>query len=167
VCYPGYLWFNGYIPPNKINSVDPVTGKPNGIMGVPADYKPAVQPLIQWGSTALPSNAPGNTNVSSYWDTNTVWVPMKDGSVQRTTFNDNLNPWRNQYMPSTRQFNVDASLFKRVSINERVSLRFNADFFNVFNHPGNRIIVDATGVLSTRYSGQTARQVQLTLRLYW
>jgi hypothetical protein len=44
-CFPGYLWWNGYIPANRINSVD-ASGKPNGIMGVPADYKPAQAPLI-------------------------------------------------------------------------------------------------------------------------
>jgi len=37
-----YLWWNGYIPANKINSVD-VNGKPNGIMGVPANYKPSAR----------------------------------------------------------------------------------------------------------------------------
>jgi hypothetical protein len=26
VCWPGYLWWNGYIPANRINSYDPVTG---------------------------------------------------------------------------------------------------------------------------------------------
>jgi hypothetical protein len=46
-CYPGYLWWNGYIPANKINSVD-AGGRPNGIMGVPANYKPATAPLIPW-----------------------------------------------------------------------------------------------------------------------
>jgi hypothetical protein len=30
------LWFNGYVPSNRINSADPVTGKSNGIMGGPA-----------------------------------------------------------------------------------------------------------------------------------
>ena len=39
-CYPGYLWWNGYIPANRINSRD-ASGKPNGIMGVPSNYKPA------------------------------------------------------------------------------------------------------------------------------
>ena len=46
-CYPGYLWWNGYIPANQINSVD-ANGKPNGYMGIPSDYKPAVAPLWPW-----------------------------------------------------------------------------------------------------------------------
>ena len=51
-CRPGYLWWNGYIPANQINSYN-AAGQPNGIMGVPANYKPAAAPLIPWGSTAL------------------------------------------------------------------------------------------------------------------
>ena len=86
-CFPGYLWWNGYIPANRINSVD-ANGKPNGIMGVPDNYKPANAPLIPWGQTALPANAPADTDVSDFWDTNTVWMPAEQrdrstGGVQR------------------------------------------------------------------------------------
>ena len=81
-CFPGYLWWNGYIPANRINSVD-ANGKPNGIMGVPSNYKPATAPLIPWGQTALPPNAPAGTNVSGFWDTNSVWIPLNNGTVQR------------------------------------------------------------------------------------
>jgi thiol-disulfide isomerase/thioredoxin len=42
-------------------------GKPNGIMGVPADYKPASSPLITQGQTTLPANAPTNTVGSGTW----------------------------------------------------------------------------------------------------
>jgi hypothetical protein len=62
---------------------------------------------------------------------------------------------------------MDASLFKVLPITERIRLRFNADFFNVFNHPGNPDSVSGTGLLSTQSSGQTPRQMQLTLRLIW
>lgn len=163
-CFPGYLWFNGYIPANRINSTD-ASGKPNGIMGVPSDYKPSAAPLIVAGQTAMPANAPAGTNLVSFWDTNTVWIPLKDGTVQRATFNDGLHPWRQQYLPSSRQWGLDASIFKRVPINERLALRFNVDIFNVLNHPGNPSAVASTGVLSTRASGISPRVVQLTLRL--
>ena len=165
-CYPGYLWFNGYIPANRINSVG-ADGKPNGIMGVPANYKPSAAPLIQSGSTALPPNAPANTVVSGFWDTNNVWIPLANGTVQRATFNDNLHPWRLQYLPSSLQWNVDSSIFKAIPIKEDLIFRFNVDFFNVFNHPGNPSAVGANGVLSTRNSGTTPRVLQLTGRLTW
>ena len=136
-CQPGYLWYNGYIPANQINS-HAANGQPNGYEGVPADYKPAVTPLIPYGSTTLPANAPANLNISSYWDTNNVWIPLKNGTTQMVAYNPGLNPWRNQYMPGVRQWQQDASLFKNIPIHERISLRFTADFFNVFNHPGIR-----------------------------
>jgi hypothetical protein len=160
-CYPGYLWFNGYIPANQINSVN-AAGKPNGVMGVPASYKPSAQPLIPWPKTPSTSDP-----LYSYYGTNTFWLPLSNGTIQRTVFNDGLHPWRNQYLPGVRQWGLNASLFKRIPINERLNLRFNADFFNVLNHPGNPSSVTADGILSTRSSGSSSRELQLTLRLIW
>lgn len=165
-CYPGYLWYNGYIPSNKINSTD-ANGRPNGIMGVPSDYKPAVMPLIPWGTTTLPPNAPANTNISQFWDTNTVWIPLKNDQVQRTTYNDGLNPWRNQYIPGPLQWFQDVSLHKRFQIREGMALRFNFDAFNVFNHPNNSASVSSTGILSTRGQSNAARELQLGVRFTW
>ena len=161
VCVPGYLWTNaGYIPKNLINT-------PNGYQGIPADYQPAETPLIPYGSTALPANAPANTNVSTYWDTNNVWIPLNDGTVVRTSYNNGLNPWRNQYIPGVLQWNQDASLFKNIAITERVGFRFQVDFFNVFNHPGNPNTVGADGFENTTASGNQPRDLQLSLRLHW
>jgi hypothetical protein len=165
VCVPGYLWWNGYIPANQINSHD-ANGKPNGYEGIPANYKPAVTPLIPWGSTAMPANAPPGTNASTYWDTNTVWIPLKNGTTVRTNdFTGVLNPFQNQWKPGILQWGQDASLFKVVPINERANLRINADFFNVFNHPGNANNITADGMLSTRSSGNSPRTLQLSLRV--
>jgi hypothetical protein len=46
-------------------------------------------------------------------------------------------------------------------------LRFNLDFFNVFNHPNNPTAIADTGILSTRNSGSPARVTQVGLRLIW
>ena len=165
-CYPGYLWWNGYIPANQINSYDK-NGKPNGVMGVPDSYKAAASPLIPAGTTALPPNAPAGTNVQQFWDTNTVWIPLKNGTVQRTNFDNGLHPWRNQYLPGVRQWGMDASLFKFVNLTEGLVLRLNIDMFNVFNHPNDPNSIGGDGVLSTRNSGSGARTTQLTLRLQW
>jgi hypothetical protein len=161
VCWPGYLWWNGYIPANQINSVD-ASGKPNGVMGVPAEYKPAGQPLLPW-----PKNPDRNDPMFQYYGTNTVWITLKNGTSQRTAYNPGLHPWQNQYFPSVRQWNLDASLFKTIAIRDRVQVRFNADFFNVLNHPGNPPAVGGDGILDTRASAMAARQLQLTLRLTW
>lgn len=165
-CIPGYLWWNGYIPANQINSHD-AQGRPNGYEGVPADYKPAVTPLIPWGTTTLPANAPANTNISQYWDTNNVWTPLKNGTTQIVGYNNGLNPWRNQYLPSVRQWNMDLSAFKNVRFGERYNVRLSGDFFNALNHPGNPNTVGGDGFLNTRSSGTAARVVQLGLRLDW
>jgi hypothetical protein len=149
-----------------INSHDE-DGNPNGIMGVPSDYKPAAQPLIPWGQTELPPNAPPGTDLESYWDTNTVWLKLNNGKTQRATYNTSLPPWRNQYSPGPRQWFQDASLFKIVRLTEKLNLRFNVDFFNVFNNPNNPTSVAANGVLATRNSGSAARTTQLTVRLSW
>jgi hypothetical protein len=162
---PGYLWWNGYIPANKINSHD-ANGNPNGYEGVPASYKPAVTPLIPWGSTAMPANAPAGTNVSTYWDTNTVWIPLKDGTTVRTSdFTGVPNPFQNQWAPGVLQWGQDASLFKVIAIRESMFLRINADFFNVFNHPGNPNSITGDGMETTRSSGNSPRTLQLSLRL--
>jgi len=160
-CRSGFLWWNGYIPAHQINSVD-ANGRPNGVMGVPSNYKPAGEPLIPW--PAAPNRNDPNY---AFYGTNTVFVPLKNGTVQRTTFNDNLHPWRQQYLPGPRQWGLDASLFKTVRITEQVNLRFNADFFNVLNTPGNPNITGGNFMLSTVTSGQPARELQLTLRLTW
>jgi hypothetical protein len=165
-CIPGYLWWNGYIPADLINSHD-ANGNPNGYEGVPANYKPAVTPLIPWGTTTLPANAPANLNISQYWDTNNVWLPLKNGTTQIVGYNSGLNPWRNQYLPSVLQWNLDATLSKSFSFRERANLRFAADFFNVFNHPDNPNTVGGDGFLNCQASGQSPRVLQLSLRLTW
>jgi hypothetical protein len=94
-------------------------------------------------------------------------VRLKDGTMQRTTYNDGLHPWRNQFLPAAPIWGLDASLFKSIPITERVVLRFNADFFNVLNRPGLPTGVGGDGINSTWTSGLSARELQLTLRLSW
>jgi len=137
-------------------------------MGVPSNYKPAFAPLIPYGSTSLPAYAPANTDVSQFWDTNTVWIPLKDGTVQRTTYAPGLNPYQNQYRPGVITWGLDAGLIKNFPISERVNLRFNADAFNVLNHPGTPNAISGTsGILNTFGAASGGREVEFTLRLAW
>jgi hypothetical protein len=148
VCYDGYLWYNGYIPANRINSTD-AQGRPNGVMGVPKEYKPSNQPI----------------NTSN--DTNLVDIRLQNGSTVRIAVNDPIHPFRNLVTLGPKTIQMDASLFKRIRINERWNLRFNADFFNVMNNPGLPQPAADTGVLITRNSANGPRALQLTLRLLW
>ena len=148
VCYDGYLWYNGYIPANRINSTD-AQGQPNGVMGVPKEYKPSNQPI----------------NASN--DTNLVDIRLQNGSTVRIAVNDPIHPFRNLVTLGPKTIQMDASLFKRIRINERWNMRFNADFFNVMNNPGLPQPAADTGVLITRNSANGPRALQLTLRLLW
>jgi hypothetical protein len=161
VCYDGYLYYNGYIPANRINSYGS-NGLPNGVMGVPSDYKPSTQPVFATPAGGVSSSDPNK----AYYETNTTWVTLKDGSVVRTTLDPNLHPFRNQYVMGPWTFGLDASAFKSIPITERVVLRLNADFFNVLNNPG-LMQPGSDGIATTQYSANTPRQLQLTLRLTW
>jgi hypothetical protein len=161
VCYDGYLWYNGYIPANRINSTG-ANGKPNGVMGMPQGYQPVAQPIFPTPADGGSASDPNR----SYYETNTTWVTLANGVIQRTTMDTGLNPRRNQFVLGPWSFNVDASLFKRVQLTERVSLRFNADFFNVLNDPG-LAQPSSDGIVSKRLSSNSPRNLQLTLRLTW
>ena len=162
VCIPGYLYYNGYIPATRINSRD-AAGRPNGVMGVPSNYKPAHTPVIP-----IPAGGGSPTDpLAPFYDSNTVWVPMKDGTTQRVSIDTNLHPWRNQFVPGPWNFGMDASIFKAVRITERVTLRFNADFFSVLNNPGTPQPSSGSGILYMDASANAPREMQLTLRVTW
>jgi hypothetical protein len=159
----GYLYWNGYIPANRINSTDPRTGKPNGVMGVPDNYVPFQTPLLP-----TPKNGGSATDPNfAFYETNTVFVPLKDGTVQRTSLDTGLHPLQNQFALAPMIWNMAASMFKSVRLTERTYLRVNADFLNnVFNMPGTQT-PGGDGVILNRTSANSPRVLQLTMRLTW
>jgi uncharacterized protein (UPF0248 family) len=163
VCYDGYLYYNGYIPAHRINSVDPRTGQPNGVMGVPDSYQPFQTPLIPTpkdGGSRSDPNFP-------FYETNTVFVPLKNGTLQRVALDTGLHPMRNQYVMGPMRWTMDASAFKAIQIKEGMQLRFNIDFFNVFNMPGTRMPDATTGIVTNQFSDLGPRVLQLTGRFSW
>jgi hypothetical protein len=163
ICYDGWLYWNGYIPANRINSTDARTGRPNGVMGVPDSYRPFQLPIIP-----IPRDGgnPSDPNFGFY-DTNTVNVPLANGQLQRTTFDNGLHPLQQQFVLGPMLWNMAASVFKAVPITESVVLRVNADFLNnVFNMPGTNL-PGADGVILNRTSANAPRVLQLTMRLTW
>lgn len=129
---------------------------------MPSNYKPSHQPI--WPTPANPN--PSDPNYSLY-ETNLVYVPLKNGTQQRIAYDTGLNPLRNQYVPAPWQWTVNTSVFKVIPLNERFKLRLNMDFFNVFNVAGNPLPDSGTGILSLRTSNNGAGQLQWTLRLNW
>jgi hypothetical protein len=167
-CYDGWLLWNGYIPAHQIN-------QPDGIMGVPAGYKPAAQPLWPYPANYNSLNSSNDPNYG-YYGSNTVFITMKDGSVQEVEKSWNgdvysgfgaLHPWINQPILSTNTWTVDASITKNFAIRERFNLRLQADFFNAFNVPGNNFTPDGAGIVTNQYSQNAARVMQLSARISW
>ena len=162
VCYDGWLYYNGYIPANRINSYDS-NGKPNGVMGVPDSYKPFQTWLIP---TPKDGGNPSDP-LFQFYETNTVFVPLNNGTVQRVAYNPNLHPLQNQFVSGPIRWSMNASAFKAIPLTETVFLRFNIDFFNVFNTPGTAMPNATTGIITNQFSDIGARLLQLTLRLTW
>jgi len=90
VCQAGYLLWNGYIPAFLINSHDPKTGKPNGIEGVPDNYQAAMSPVLPYPAN-YPSLSAKTDPLYGYYGSNTVFIPLNDGTLQQVGFGG-LNP---------------------------------------------------------------------------
>jgi hypothetical protein len=152
-CFPGYLYFNGYIPANRINT-------PTGVLGIPSNYVPSNKPL-----NPIPAN--GVVADANFNDNNNVLVPLKNGQNQLVAFDTGLHPWRNQPVLGPWLTNLTASIYKSIPITERVTFRLNLDAFNVLNQPGMNLPNAADGIVSLRTSAQGARTMQYTARLTW
>ena len=152
-CFPGYLYYNGYIPANRIN----VAG---GVLGVPQSYTPSSAPI-----NPIPAN--GRVVDPNLNDNNNVYVPLKNGSLQLVNFDSGLNPWRNQAVQGPWISSMNASLSKSVPINEHVRLRLSVDAFNVLNQPGTNLPDTTTGIITLRTSAQGARTMQYGARISW
>jgi hypothetical protein len=170
-CTPGYLWYNGYISQRYINSRN-AAGLRNGVYGLPENYQPVQKPLHPWPKGGLPSDRGAND-----YDTDIVYVPIRNaaGNIvnQRVEFDLGYHPWRNQYKMGPFNWVMDASLQKYFNITEKVRLRVNVDFFNVFNVQGlNPPNSEGIVSLSNSYNpnsqtGFKPRQLQGSLRLQW
>jgi hypothetical protein len=157
-CYKAYLGYNGYIAPNLIN-------KPKGIQGVPASYVPSHEPLVP---VPADGGSPSDPNYQ-YYNTQTVKVTLANGKVVPVAYSpgpQGVHPFSHLYRQGPFEFGTDASLFKTFPIGERFNLKFNADFFNVFNQQGTQYPDSNTGIISTTSSYKNARVIQLA-RLSW
>jgi len=155
-CFNSYSWFNGYIPANKVN----VAG---GVQGLPANYTPFNGPLIRTPASGGSSSDPNY----AYYDTNSIVVPLANGSTVRTTYSPSISPTRAMSVQGPFNWTMDASVFKSLKITENVTFRLNADFFNVLNMQGLVNPDTGTGLISMRTSNNTPRQLQLAARLIW
>lgn len=147
VCRPAYLWFNGYLPPNVINT-------PNGVQGVPSDYKPYLAPI---------NNTPGTTNFGN----NNVTQTLANGQQVLTAFSPGpagVNPYNSGILQGPKNFQADISLYKEFAFKERYRLRFNVDAFNAFNIQGLTNPGTTDGIMQLQTSYWRPRQIQFTGR---
>ena len=159
-CLSAFLYYNAYINPAQINSVD-AKGNPNGIMGVPDGYKPAFQNLIPF-----PEKPVANDPNAPFYGTNTVLVGLKDGTAFRGAYGGIL-PLQNQYVETPGLWTLSTSLFKSFAIKERVRMRVQWDVFNPTNSPQEPQTPNTSGLIYTYLNGTAARSMQFSLRLLW
>jgi hypothetical protein len=174
VCRNSYLMWNGYIPAYLINSVDS-SGKPNGYMGIPADYKPAVAPLWPYPADYRSRNANNDPNFNNY-GTSYIWLTVTNQAAPvRVNLSGTGNggwaspvhPFNGLFLEAAGNWNFDTALFKSFVIKEGVKLRVQCDTFNTFNHPGDAVSAGGSGVASNYGSQNSARVLQLSMRLTW
>lgn len=163
-CYAGYLYWNGYISQKYINSYNSY-GIPNGIFGLPSDYKPAATPVNPW-----PVGGKSTDSGAAYYDTNYVFIKLANGTNQQVRYDTGLAPFRNQFMLGPSNWNLDASIRKNFFLRENVNLRVTFDVFNVLNRQGlNPPGSNGIASLQNSYSGFgfQPRQAQGSFRLEW
>ena len=132
-------------------------------MGVPDSYRPFQTPLIPTPKDGGSSSDPN----FQFYETNTVFVPLKNGTLQRVDLNPNLHPLQQQFISGPMLWVMNASAFKSIQLREQMFLRFNIDFFNVFNMPGTTLPNTTTGIILNQNSQNNSRVMQLTGRLTW
>lgn len=142
VCRTAYLGYNGYLPTSLINT-------PKGVNGIPSSYQSAHQPL---------NIAQGNQNTT---------VKLANGSVVTTSYSPGpvgIHPYSHVAIGGPFNWTTDASLFKMFTFKEGVTLKLNADVFNVFNQQGTNYPDAESGMILTTSSFNTPRIIQLTAR---
>jgi hypothetical protein len=152
-CLSAYMYSNsGWINPAQIDSHN-AAGQCTGICGVPAGYQSFSAPLVTDPS-------------SPYFGTNTVTVPLSNGTNYIGSWGG-ISPLNNQIFQSPGLWNLSASLFKVFALTEHARLRFQWDVSNPTNSPQQAQIPNANGLIYTYTSGQSARNMQFSLRLIW
>ena len=103
----------------------------------------------------------------TFYGTNTVYVPLKDGTTFRGAWGG-IAPLQNQYVESPGLWTLSSSLFKSFTIHEQVKMRVQWDVFNPTNSPQQQQSpANSQGLLYTYQNGTSARSMQFTLRVLW
>lgn len=96
---------------------------------------------------------------------NRIAQTLADGTVRETPVTDMLNWNARNFFRGPGAWNQNLSIFKTINFTERVSTRFTADFFNVFNHPLDRAPDTTTGLQDLSRQDNDPRIIQFSLRV--
>ncbi len=140
---PQRLWFKGDFDPRLATNVDQTA-----LQGlVPVDRAARVYHPI---GTAFDNRVP---------------QLLRDGTTRLTAITDMVNWNARAFFRGPGAWNTDVAFFKNISLTERVSARFTADFFNFFNHPNDNNPNATTGLQDLSTQGNDPRIVQFSLRV--
>lgn len=166
-CRRAYYAYNGFVTKAQYNTA-------NGYQGLPGSYADEKaggaqhQPLQpDQGTNFAPQSVASNPACKK----GQGWL-LADGSCVTNVgyapgASSILNPNYRFYAANPFNFSTDASLFKVFPITERVGLKVNGDFFNVFNQQGTTGVNGSTGIITTTSSANVARIIQVSARLTW
>ncbi len=104
--------------------------------------------------------------VGSNFD-NLIPQQLANGTYRLTTVTDMVNWNARNFFRGPGLWNQDISLFKNISISERVRTRLTADFFNALNHPVDVDPSGSTGLQDLSVQRNDPRIIQLSLRVEW
>ncbi len=140
---PQRLWFRGDFDPRLASNVD----------------QSALQALVP-----VDRGARVYRPVGAAFD-NRIPQVLRDGTTRLTSITDTVNWNARAFFRGPGAWNTDVSFFKNISITEKTTLRFTADFFNFFNHPNDNNPSSTTGLQDLSTQGNDPRIIQFTLRL--
>ena len=116
------------LPPWSGTPLDPILPLKPGITPAKAQLQGTTgynidKPFLDSTAFYIPQVAPGTYGVTTTCGTTCDTLETIYGATSRNTFR---GPF---------QFRTDVALIKQTKVGERYTLRFQADAFNVFNHP--------------------------------
>jgi hypothetical protein len=135
------LWFRGYFDPTQATGVDA------------AKFQQLV-PLDPAQRIARPLGANFDNKLPQ---------TLANGTVVQTSITDMLNWNARNFFRGPGSWNQDVSVFKTIHINERLSTRLTADFFNALNHPVDVAPKATTGQQDLSVQNNPLRIIQLSL----
>ncbi|HET7215668.1 MAG TPA: TonB-dependent receptor [Terriglobia bacterium] len=146
---PELMWFAGNINPSSATNVE----------GGSSALSAVVSPDI-----ATRKVRPFGPNCSGGY-TGQIAKTLADGTCYNASSSDFFHTTPKASILGPSAFSMDGAMYKNFKIRERAKVRFEADFFNLFNHPTNNYPDSSTGLIYMGTQANTPRLLQFSLHL--